>query len=132
VVADPAQAQAEVVNRLTQVGAVLGQQGFQPVGGPLFNALAPGGGVDAPTPLTIYPNFEVRVAAVCDQHCGDLDLHLFNANGQQVSADNAPDNHPIVSVGPGLGGLVGVRIVMAQCAAAQCYFGAQVYARPAQ
>jgi hypothetical protein len=70
-----------------------------------------------------------RVAGVCDDRCGDLDLRLFDSNGALVTQDIAPDRTPVLDIDPIVTGGYAIEASVAHCNAPTCYFAFNVYAR---
>lgn len=60
---------------------------------------------------------------VCDQDCRDVDLHLYDDNGNLVRSDTGYDDFPVVAVTPRWSGQFTVKISMASCSANYCYYG---------
>jgi hypothetical protein len=72
---------------------------------------------------------DYRVIGVCNESCGDLDLRMYDAAGQIVTADTLADDVPILRVTPRATGNYAIEADMAQCAARTCWFAFNVYAR---
>lgn len=111
-----------------QYGQIFAQEGYQPYAQPYANALAPG----APTsvPVTLQAGVNYQVLAVCDANCRDIDLRLLDQNGVQVGIDMEPDDHPVINVQPIETAQFQLQVLMSHCAAQQCFYAAQLYARP--
>lgn len=72
---------------------------------------------------------DYRVVGVCNERCADLDLRMFDASGQIVTADTLADDVPILRVRPEVTGNYAIQADMARCAAQTCWFAFNVYAR---
>lgn len=60
---------------------------------------------------------------VCDADCGDLDLALYDENGNLVSEDETTDDVPAVTVEPRWTGPFTLRVDMYQCTEEPCVYG---------
>jgi hypothetical protein len=67
------------------------------------------------------------IMGVCDTDCSDLDLTLYDGDGDEVDSDLATDDVPIVSVTTDRADTYRVEISMAECSAEPCRFGVGVY-----
>jgi len=125
-----ATAQNIILAQLQQASAALGQQGFQMVGQPATGGLSQGQVTDVPAQLN--QGIDYRVLGVCDRDCGDLDLGLFDANGQLLTQDTSTTSQPFIGVQPSYNGNFVVRVNMYNCQVAPCYYAVALYARPMQ
>lgn len=66
---------------------------------------------------------------VCDNDCTDLDMRLYDRDGDEVDSDVQNDDTPVVSVTPSRTATYTVRAIMANCNAAPCRYGIGVYGR---
>ncbi len=69
------------------------------------------------------------LVGVCDQDCQDLDLRLYDENGNLVSSDSDTDDFPVVSVTPRWSGQYKVKVTMYECSTSYCYYGVGVFNR---
>ena len=58
----------------------------------------------------------------CDGDCTDLDLRLYDNNGNLIDSDVLPDDYPIVSVTPRWNGNFRLRVTMARCTVNPCQY----------
>lgn len=121
--------QAQLQAQLAEVSGYMAQEGFQPVGTPFVSGLAQG--ASQAVPVELHQGFEYRIVAVCDQDCSDIDLRLNDQNNNEVAADIAMDDRPIVQVAPRWTGPFQLNVQMATCTVAPCYFAAQLYGKTA-
>lgn len=63
-----------------------------------------------------------EVRAWCDADCTDIDLEVYDSNGQRVASDLAADDRPIVSFMPQAGLSYRARVIMANCSQDPCYY----------
>jgi len=125
-----ATAQNIILTQLQQASATLGQQGFQMVGQPATGGLSQGQVTDVPAQLN--QGYDYRVLGVCDRDCNDLDLGLYDANGQLLTQDTTTSSQPFIGAQPSYNGNFVVRVNMYNCNVAPCYFAVALYARPMQ
>jgi hypothetical protein len=123
-------AQAIILQQLQQAQVAAAQQGFQLVGQPFSGSLAQGQSWNVPAEL--FPGYDYRVLGVCDRDCADLDLVLYDANGQAISQDTTTTSQPVVAVQPAYHGNFVIQVQMFNCTVAPCYYALALYARPLQ
>lgn len=78
--------------------------------------------------VTLVPGINYLIGGVCDNDCPDMDIKLFDPNGNEVASDTATDSVPIVRYVPNMGGTYRVRAVMYNCTANPCWAGLTVMA----
>jgi hypothetical protein len=66
---------------------------------------------------------------VCDNDCSDLDLVLYDADGDQVDSDVQTDDVPIVQVTPRETMRYRVKVLMPTCKTNPCWYGIGVYGK---
>ena len=102
-------------------------RGMAPAGEATTGTLLPE--ASARVRLTLTAGRAYAVVGLCEQPCHDLDLRLFDPDGVEVNADVEPNAQPVVLVVPRRTGSYQVRAYMADCRAAQCGFGVQLFVR---
>jgi hypothetical protein len=93
--------------------------------GPAFGSLATGTHHDLTADLSANQTYVVR--AVCDMHCGDVDLTVFNDQGQIVGQDLATDTYPLVTIKPLRAQTYTIRVLMRTCHTTECRWGLAVF-----
>ncbi len=71
---------------------------------------------------------EYRIAAVCDNDCGDLDLSVYNVEGL-VAEDAKTDSIPLLVFTPTRTERFRINVKMYQCTRNPCYYSLTVYQR---
>lgn len=66
---------------------------------------------------------------VCDEDCRDIDLRVYDENGNLVDSDTGADDYPLVRVSPRWSGQFQVKVTMANCTASTCYYGMGIFGR---
>ncbi|PYP74278.1 MAG: hypothetical protein DMD41_02190 [Gemmatimonadetes bacterium] len=79
--------------------------------------------------ITLHPGTSYSFLGVCDDDCRDIDLRLFDPDGDEIDADVGTDDWPIVKVTPRVTGQYQVKVVMASCATNPCYYGIGVFTK---
>ncbi len=79
--------------------------------------------------LTLHAGRRYALVGVCDSDCKDLDLALYDANGEQVDSDIQNDDVPIVQVTPRETQRYRVKVIMANCQTSPCWYGIGVYGK---
>ena len=78
--------------------------------------------------VALYGGVTYRIFAVCDGDCPDLDLKLYDANGNLVDDDTLDDYVPVVSVAPTKSGSYHAEVLMYDCDVEPCYYALRVAA----
>lgn len=79
--------------------------------------------------LTLHSGTAYALVGVCDNDCSDLDLVVFDADGEQVDSDIQTDDVPIVQVSPRETQRYRVKVLMATCKTSPCWYGIGVYGK---
>ena len=79
--------------------------------------------------LTLHAGTRYALVGVCDNDCKDLDLVLYDADGNQVDADIQNDDYPLVQTTPSETQRYRVKVVMADCRTNPCWYGIGVYGK---
>ena len=77
--------------------------------------------------ITLQADRAYAFLGVCDQDCHDLDLRLYDSDGDEVDADVSNDDWPVVKVSPSRAGEYRVKVIMASCSSSPCYYGVGVF-----
>jgi hypothetical protein len=118
----------QVAGYLARLQNNASQQGYSRVAaGPVYGNLAD----DA----TASHNMEVVggnayvLFGACDNDCTDVDLKIFDNNGNLLMQDVAVDDTPVLMFTANGSGRYRVQVVMATCSRNPCYYGIQLMAR---
>ncbi|HMA38582.1 MAG TPA: hypothetical protein VKP10_00805 [Gemmatimonadales bacterium] len=79
--------------------------------------------------LTLHAGTAYALVGVCDNDCKDLDLVLYDADGNQVDSDVQADDVPILQVTPSETMRYRVKVIMATCSANPCWYGIGAYGK---
>lgn len=117
----------QLAQTLAQADSVQNDYGYSRAAGPFAGGL-PQGAIRR-FPVMLRSGQPYRAVGVCDTRCGDLDLRLYDANGNLVTEDVLADALPVLQFNPQSTGAHTIEVIMAQCAARPCYFAFNVYSR---
>ena len=125
----PPQFSRELSQRLAEAGRAVGEGGYMRAAGPFAGGLATQ--QSRRYTLTLRAGQDYRVIAVCDSRCGDIDLRLYDSNGNQIAQDTLNDNVPTLAIRPPATGPHTIEIDMYQCTASPdpCWYAFNVYTR---
>ncbi len=79
--------------------------------------------------LDLYAGTSYMMVAQCDRDCSDIDMWLYDENGNLIDSDVLVDDTPIVEVTPRRNARFSLRTRMITCSVEPCYYGIGVYAR---
>ncbi|HTR20436.1 MAG TPA: hypothetical protein VMH88_06215 [Gemmatimonadales bacterium] len=72
---------------------------------------------------------DYAIVGVCDNDCDDIDLRLFNDDGDEVDSDTKTDDVPIVVASPRKTSKYRIKVIMASCKTSPCWYGIGVYGK---
>ena len=78
---------------------------------------------------TFYLNSENEylIKAFCDEDCDDLDLYLYDEDGDELESDELEDDYPIIYFSPRYSGRYEIEVSMYSCAVEPCYWGLSIF-----
>ncbi|BDI61474.1 hypothetical protein [Qipengyuania nanhaisediminis] len=77
--------------------------------------------------LDLSAGMSYMMVAQCDRDCSDIDLWLYDENGNLIDEDVLVDDTPIVNVTPRRSARFSLRTGMINCSVQPCYYGIGVY-----
>lgn len=92
-----------------------------------FGVLRLNEGGNARVELDVPSETSVQVMGDCDEDCVDLDLVIYDGNGDVLGEDTLDDFYPIVSFTSKAEGRVTLELDMVDCGAAYCYTAYSVF-----
>ena len=114
-----------IPDQLITAARYLGVGSYQLFSDPYIDTLT-SDGEDRLT-FTLTKGATYAIIGVCDEDCSDIDLELYDANGNSISVDRADDDYPIVRVTPAWTGQFSLEVDMYNCSASYCYYGIGIY-----
>ena len=67
-----------------------------------------------------------QIVGVCDTDCKDVDMEVFDGNGNSVGSDTLADDYPRVQLTPNSSGEFSVKIWLHECSNEPCYAAMRV------
>ncbi|EDN66147.1 conserved hypothetical protein, secreted [Beggiatoa sp. PS] len=78
--------------------------------------------------LKLYRRNSYVIAGVCDEDCRDMDIELYDDDGNRVDFDMKSDDKPVVRVTPAWTAKFTLKISMPSCRrGVYCYYGIGVF-----
>jgi hypothetical protein len=79
--------------------------------------------------LTLDEGWEYKITAACDGDCSDIDLVIYDGNGNKIDEDIERDDNPVVSATPKWTGTFRIKVIMADCKTNPCGYGIAVFGK---
>ncbi|MEP3051411.1 MAG: hypothetical protein ABJP48_00335 [Erythrobacter sp.] len=79
--------------------------------------------------LNLDRGTEYLIVGQCDHDCSDMDLWLYDENGNEIDSDTLTDDTPIVRVSPIRSARFSLKTRIYACSVEPCYYGIGVYGR---
>ncbi len=117
----------QVRSQLIQAAAALGLTGYQLSHNPYINRL--GDNSSSPIVLNLRGGTSYAMVGVCDEDCSDIDLEIYDSNGNLVDSDTTGNDTPVVTVTPRWTDRFYIKVNMASCSTSPCYYGVGVFGR---
>jgi hypothetical protein len=115
----------QLANQLSQARDSYVPNNYRLVVGPNNDSLAQGDS-DNYT-VTLQGGRSYKLVGVCDNDCTDLDITLYDSDGDVVDRDLLDDDKPVVSVSGKSGGRYRMNVSMASCSTGTCFYSVAVY-----
>lgn len=115
----------QLSNQLSEARDLYVPNNYRLVRGP-DNDLLSAGDSDNYT-VTLQGGSSYKLVGVCDDDCTDLDIILYDSDGDVVDRDMLDDDKPVVSVSGKSGGRYRMNVSMASCSTSVCYYSVAIY-----
>lgn len=79
--------------------------------------------------VTLRRNRSYSILSVCDEDCSDIDLFLYDDDGDQIDSDVSINEVPVVRETPNRTGEYRIRVRMYSCSTEPCYYAVGIYER---
>jgi len=94
------------------------------VAGPVFGSLDDD--AEGSHDMTVSGGTQYVLFGACDNDCTDLDLLIYDGDGDLVRRDVATDDRPVLIFTPRNSGKYRIEVVMATCSDEPCRYGLQL------
>lgn len=111
----------QVRAQLAQVALAAGFSGNTVTHEPFIGDLGNGGEDDIT--LNLRRGVSYAIIGVCDNDCRDIDLKLYDDNGNLISSDTGRNDTPFIAVTPRWNARFTIRVIMTNCSNAPCRYG---------
>ena len=78
-------------------------------------------------PISEIFNDDYMILAACDEDCSDVDITVYDEDGDTVASDVSTDDVPVVRLSPKRDGQYRIEIKMYECSSEPCYWGFGVF-----
>jgi hypothetical protein len=116
---------AQVGNQLVAMSQEAGFSGYTMTHDPYLSQLTDNS--QESVTIDLSGGVSYGIVGVCDSDCRDLDLKLYDENGNEIAVDTSEDDIPVVTVTPQWDGPFTISVQMPSCAARYCYYGIGVF-----
>ncbi len=124
----PSQYTQQVQGYLSRLSDNAVKQGFsRVVAGPVFGSLDDD--KEGSHDVTVNGGTEYVLFGACDNDCTDLDLLIYDSDGDLVRRDVEADDRPVLVFTPAKSGKYKLKVVMAVCSNEPCRYGLQLNAK---
>lgn len=79
--------------------------------------------------LNLKSNQAYKIYSPCDQDCDDIDLCLYDQNGNLIACDDEPDDQPLLNIRPRRDARFKLKVTMYNCDIEPCKYGVGVFSR---
>lgn len=118
-----------VRQQLQQVGAASERNGYTMASDVFQGRLDDDGSTSLN--VTLQAGKDYVLWGVCDQDCSDIDLVIYDSDGDEVDSDLQTDDKPLLRVVPSRNGRYRIKVSMVSCSANPCRYGVGLWSKPA-
>jgi len=111
----------QVTTQLELVEELAGTEGYRRRGTYIMDSLRDDE-TDSFT-VNLKTGSEYKLFGVCDTDCGDIEMWLYDENGNEIDKDVSDDDVPVVEVNPSWTGEFRIKIKMYDCSDEPCRYG---------
>ena len=117
----------QVKDQVKRAGRVLEDRGFELTHDPYTGSLS--NHESESLTLNLRSGNDYAILGVCDEDCTDIDLRLFDEDGDEIDSDVETDDNPVVQVSPRNSGKYRIKVIMATCSTSPCFYGVGVFGK---
>jgi hypothetical protein len=115
----------EIPNQLMFAARALGFGDYQLFAGPYIDRLDANG--EARLTFTLRKGATYAIIGVCDEDCSDIDMEIYDQNGNSIAVDRGTDDYPMLQISPAWTAEFTLEVDMYNCSTSYCYYGVGVY-----
>jgi|GEM_PF-1494631 len=116
----------QVRRQLIEIAEKLGDNGIELTSEPYIGSL--NSGQRRTLTISLRKNKPYAIVGVCDNDCSDLDLDIYDENGNLISSDHKANSFPFIGLRPKWTGEFTVKVNMVSCSTeADCRYGIGVF-----
>ncbi|WP_228051835.1 hypothetical protein [Sphaerospermopsis aphanizomenoides] len=112
---------SQIRDQLIRAALAAGFSGYTLTHDPFIGNLGRGGYDDIT--INLRSGVSYAIVGVCDSDCRDIDLKLYDDNGNLIVSDTENDDTPFVWVTPRWNARFTIRVIMPSCSNAPCRYG---------
>lgn len=79
--------------------------------------------------LTLYGGLTYLILGACDGDCKDIDIRLYDDNGNEIDSDTSEDAVPALEGSVSTTGQFTIEVHMYSCTTEPCYFGLGIFSK---
>ena len=80
--------------------------------------------------LELESGLQYVLLGICDEDCGDIDLHLFAPAGKEIAFEGKTSSRAVLWMTPLSAGAHRLEVVMLRCGTPPCYYAVQLLRGP--
>ena len=81
--------------------------------------------------VTLDGGKDYVIVGVCDQDCTDVDLTIYNSDGDEIDSDLQTDDKPVLTFSTSRSGRYRIKVSMVRCSANPCRYGVGIWSKNA-
>ena len=121
------QYQQQITAQLTRAANLVQSRGYNADRAPITGSL--NDDADQSQMINLTGGQQYAIIGVCDNDCTDVDLQIYSGDGTKIDEDMETDDTPVLEFRAQYTGQYRIRVIMATCNTAPCYWGVQVFAK---
>lgn len=82
--------------------------------------------------FTMDSHNSYALTAACDSDCGDIDIRIKNAYGEELAEDADESDNALIQFSPTASGQYTVEVEMYQCRQEPCYYGIGMFVQTSE
>ncbi len=117
----------QIRSQLMMAAIALGLEDYQLFYDPYIDSL--GANSEDRLTFTLKKGGTYAIVGVCDEDCSDIDLEIYDENGNSIAVDRGTDDYPMIQISPAWTGEFSLEVDMYSCSTSDCYYGIGVFSQ---